>query len=171
MSGKRVIIDTDILSMFAKVGAVDLLEEFLGRGRAAITLSIRDEISIPLQYGYTFPNLVLSQIPVVLLTERAWQEYERLWATASSLGKGELEAIAICRAEEALFATNDSIARKFAQDQGVQVVSLQAILRGLWLTGIRSKVEVRGLLERIKMADYLKVLPEVEVEIFGEDGQ
>lgn len=171
MSGERVIVDTDILSMFAKVDAVDLLEKFLGRGRVAMTPAIRDEISSPLQFGYTFPNSVLSQIPVVPLSGRAWQEYERLWATTSSLGKGELEAIAICRVEGALFATNDSTARRFAQDQSVQVISLQAILRGLWQSGLRSKAEVTELLERIKRADYLEVPPKVEMEIFGEDGQ
>jgi len=87
------------------------------------------------------------------------------------LGKGELEAIAICRVEGALFATNDSTARRFAQDQSVQVISLQAILRGLWQSGLRSKAEVTELLERIKRADYLEVPPKVEMEIFGEDGQ
>jgi len=69
---------------------------------------------------------------------------------------------------EQLFATNDSAARRFAQDQGVQVISLQAILRGLWLSGTRSKGEVKELLERIKKADYLEVPPEVEMEIFSE---
>lgn len=169
MTGMKVIIDTDILSMFAKVGAVDVLEGFLEKGRVAMTPAIRDEISIPMQYGYTFPGEVLSRIPVVPLTEQVWREYERLWATMGfSLGKGELEAIAFCRVEGALFATNDSAARKFAQDQNVQVVSLQAILRGLWVSGMRSKAEVKELLEHIKKADYLKVPPEVEVEIFED---
>ena len=45
MTGMKVIIDTDILSMFAKVGAVDVLEGFLGKGRVAMTPAIRDEIS------------------------------------------------------------------------------------------------------------------------------
>lgn len=53
----------------------------------------------------------------------------------------------------------------------MQVISLQAILRGLWLSGMQSKAEVRELLERIKKADYLEVPPEVELEIFGESEQ
>ena len=105
--------------MFAKAGAVEVLEGFLGRGQVVMTPAIRDEIAIPLQYGYTFPQRVLSRIPVVRLTEQAWQEHERLWTIGLSLGKGELEAIALCRAEGAFFATNDSAARRFAQDQGV----------------------------------------------------
>ena len=165
----KVIIDTDILSMFAKVGAVDVLEGLLGKGRVAMTPAIRDEISIPMEYGYTFPGEVLSRIPVVPLTAQVLEEYERSWTTMGySLGKGELEAIAFCRVAGALFATNDSAARKFAQDQNVQVVSLQAILRGLWVSGMRSKAEVKELLEHIKKADYLKVPPEVEVEIFED---
>jgi hypothetical protein len=45
--------------------------------------------------------------------------------------------------------TNDRVARMFARDQGVQVISLQALLRGLWMSGVHSKDEVRVLLERI----------------------
>ena len=85
------------------------------------------------------------------------------------MGRGELEAIALCKAEGAVFATNDLIARKSAQEQGVQVMSLQAILRGLWASGVYSKSEVRALLERIKQTDRLDVPLEVELEIFGED--
>lgn len=168
MNGTRVVIDTDILSMFAKASALNLLGEFLGKERVAMTPAIRDEISAPMQYGYVFPGEVLSQIPIVHLTEQDWQEYERLWGTGSSLGKGELEAIAFCRGTGALFATNDSAARKFAQNQGVQVISLQAILRGLWVSGMRSKPEVQTLLEHIKSIDCLEVPPAVELEIFGE---
>lgn len=53
----------------------------------------------------------------------------------------------------------------------MQVISLQAILRGLWLSGTRSKAEVKELLERIKKADYLEVPPEAEMEIFGESAR
>ncbi|MEA3345790.1 MAG: hypothetical protein U9Q78_06040 [Chloroflexota bacterium] len=167
MSDVKLIVDTDILSMFAKAGALEVLTEFFGEGSVAVTSAIRDEIAIPLQYGYTFPEAVLSEVPVVALTEQAWGEHERLWTIGRSLGKGELEAIAFCKAEGAFFATNDAVARRFAQDQGVQVISLQTILRGLWLSGMRSKAEVRELLECIQTADYLEVPPELEAEIFG----
>jgi len=167
----KVVIDTDILSMFGKVGGIGMLMDFLGSGRAVMTPSIRDEISIPLQYGYAFPNSVLSQIAVIPLSGEAWEEHERLRTIGASLGKGELEAISICKTEAMLFATNDVIARKFAQNQGVLVISLQAILRGMWQSGFCSKAEVRELLERIRRADYLEVAPEVEIEIFGEGGE
>ena len=170
MSGTKIVIDTDILSMFAKVGAVHILGTFFGQGRIVMLPAIHDEITAPLQYGYTYPTEVLSQIPVEPLSEPIWREYERLWTLRSSLGKGELQAIAFCKAEDALFLTNDQVARSFARDQGVQVLSLQALLRGLWVSGVHSKDEVRVLLERIKAADALEVPSEVEMEIFGDSG-
>jgi len=117
--------------MFAKVGAMHMLGAFFGQGCIVMTPAIHDEITTPLQYGYTYPTEVLTQVPVVPLTEQRWREYERLWALRPALGKGELQAIAFCKAEGAFFVTNDRVARRFARAQGVQVISLQALLRGL----------------------------------------
>ena len=82
---------------------------------------------------------------------------------------GEREAIAFCRMNVVTFATNDAAAREFAMTQGIKVISLQALLRGLWVSGLRSKGETQELLERIKHTDDLKVSEEVENEIFGQD--
>jgi len=68
-----------------------------------------------------------------------------------------------------VFATNDLVVRRFALAQGVSVLSLQAILRGWWASGVYSKPEVSVLLERIKRADRLEVSLEVASEIFDED--
>jgi predicted nucleic acid-binding protein len=42
-----IVFDTDILSVFGKIDAVDLLKELFGK-RAIMTPKIRDEISVPL---------------------------------------------------------------------------------------------------------------------------
>jgi|GEM_PF-355269 len=164
-----VIIDTDILSMFTKAEALAILGRLLGQDRLATTPAIRDEIAVPLQYGYDFPLQALAHAAIAPLSDQAWLEHERLRAMGATLGRGELEAIAFCRTEGALFTTNDLVARRFALDQGVHAISLQAILRGLWVTGVCSKSEVRELLERLKRADRLEVPLEVETEIFSEE--
>lgn len=161
-----IVVDTDILSMFAKVNAIDALKT-LFKGRIVMTPKIRDEISIPLEYGYTFPLSVISKIKTVPLSPSALKEYERLsedWI----LGKGELEAISYCKAENGIFLTNDKKARDLAKREGVRVISLQAILRALWKTGIATKEETKRLLEKIKEIDNLYVSLETEAEIFKE---
>ena len=159
-----IVFDTDILSMFAKIDAVDLLKRLFGE-KAVMTPKIRDEISVPLEYGYTFPLKVISTIKTVPLSNVALEEYGRFRENLS-LGKGELEAIAYCKIERCTFATNDIKAREFAKREGVAVISLQAILKALWKKKIKSKAEIKQILERIKDVDNLAVSREVEREIF-----
>ena len=161
-----IVFDTDILSMFAKIDAVDLLKHLFGK-TAIITPKIRDEISVPLEYGYSFPLKVFSTIKTVPLSDQALEEYIRLQGNLS-LGKGELEAIAYCKTEKCAFASNDIKARKIAKSGGVSVISLQAILKALWKKKIRSKKEIKQILEKIKKADNLSVSRKVEKEIFDE---
>ena len=60
-----VVFDTDILRMFAKIDAIYLLKRLFNE-KIVITSKIRDEISAPLEYGYTFPLKVISTIRTVL---------------------------------------------------------------------------------------------------------
>jgi len=106
-----IVLDTDILSMFAKVEAVSMLKDLFGEGSLAITPGIEEEISIPLDYGYDFPSKALSKVQTIPLTEKAVSRHRQLLEEETGLGKGELEAIAICKAKGYAFATNDLVAR------------------------------------------------------------
>jgi len=161
-----IILDTDILSMFAKIGEIELLKCLFSE-KVAMVPRVRDEISIPLEYGYAFPLRVISEIRTVPLSKEALEEYEKLQRNFS-LGRGELEAVAYCKTEDCAFATNDMKAREFAKGEGLFVISLQAILKAFWKKGIKDKEEVKRILENIKEADNLSISIEVEREIFDE---
>ena len=152
--------------MFAKVDEIGTLSHLFDE-KIAVTPKIRDEISAPLDYGYSFPLKVLSRVKTVPLSKEALEEYERFQHNFT-LGKGELEAIAYCKKEGAVFATNDIKAREFAKREGVFVISLQAILKTLWKKNIKSKEEVREMLAKIKEADNLAVSRETERDMFEE---
>jgi len=53
------LLDTDILSLFAKAGAIDLLLRLLRVERLAITQGVFTELTVPLEYGYRFPHSYL----------------------------------------------------------------------------------------------------------------
>jgi len=158
-----VIVNTDILSIFAKIDAINLLNLLFG-GKIAMTSRIRDEILVPLTYGYAFPRNV-STVETVSLTNKALEEYLRFQENVT-LGRGELEAIAYCKAEKCIFVTNDTKARKFAEAEGVSVVSFQALLKALWKKKLKTKKEVREILNNIIETDNLAVSREVEKVIF-----
>jgi len=154
------VIDTDILSMFAKIDTLDILKELFED--VVMTPKIRDEVFVPLDYGYTFPLRI--HLETVPLTKRALEIYESF--RDQNLGKGELEAIAYCKAEGGVFITNDAKAREYAKSAGVTVISLQALLKALWKKGLKSNEEVKQLLEMIRKTDNLTVSNEVERSIF-----
>lgn len=163
-----VILDTDILSMFAKVDAIKLLKDLFGKEKLAITPGIEEEISVPLEYGYKYPSRVLSGIRTIPLTEKALLKLKQLHKERTNLGKGETEAIAMCKAEGYIFATNDLVARKFAKKQKIKVLSLQSILRAMWKIGLKSKEETKELFNEIVRSDDLRISREIEREIFAE---
>ncbi len=60
--------------MFAKIDAIDLLNLLFGDG-IVMTPRVRDEISAPLDYGYTFPLKVISTIRTVTLSNEVLEEF------------------------------------------------------------------------------------------------
>ncbi len=166
MKKNEVVVDTDILSMFAKAHALDALIQAFRFLKPVITPAIRAEITVPLQYGFTFPWDVLQHFETVELPQESMKMYMRFLERFTPVGRGELEAIAYCRETGALFSTNDRKAREFALNQGINVVSLQAILRSLWEVHGWTKGDVQRLLERLQKADRLLVSEEVRSEIF-----
>lgn len=163
----KVLLDTDILSMFAKVGELEILQELFGDSLAMVP-GVEEEVSVPLDYGYQFPNQILGTIPTISLDDKANQGLRRLTEEEERLGRGERESIAVGKTRGYAFATNDFVAREVASDSGVTVFSLQAILRALWKEEMRTKEEVRHLLDNIQETDNLEVTYQVEQEIFAE---
>ncbi len=82
-----IVFDTDILSMFAKIDAIDLLK-CLFDDEIVMTPKIRDELFVPSEYGYSFPFKVISKIEIVPLGNQALKEYERLQEKLT-IGKGK----------------------------------------------------------------------------------
>ena len=53
---KGFLIDTNILSIFAKAEGLPMLCRLLGYEELPITPSVLDELLVPLEYGYDFPQ-------------------------------------------------------------------------------------------------------------------
>ncbi len=61
-----VIFDTDIASMFAKAKSLDILFVVLSGVKLSITPKIKDELSIPLDYGYNFPEEIFQKFGLIV---------------------------------------------------------------------------------------------------------
>jgi predicted nucleic acid-binding protein len=154
-------------SAFAKIGRLELLKRLFSKHTLAITPMIRGELTVSLDYGYTFPREIFKQFEVIYPSEKEIQEYLQLQVEERSLGKGELEAICICKSRKALFSSLDQAALRFAREAEVETLELHSILRALWVSGLQSKEEVKEVIMAIEDKDNTRI---VDTDIIFEEG-
>ncbi len=75
---KTIILDTDIISTFAKIDRLTLLKNIFSQGLLKITQEIYDELSVPLDFGYDFPEKIYDEIDVISLTDEEQKRYQEL---------------------------------------------------------------------------------------------
>ena len=150
---KVIILDADMASVFAKIKRLELLKRLLSKHRIVITPGIYEELTTSLDYGYTFPLDIFRYLEVLYPSEEENEGYQKLLIEKRTLGKGELEAISICRHRGYVFSSMDTAALKFAEENGVETLGLHSILRSLWESGMQSKDEVKEIIMEIEKKD------------------
>ena len=65
----KAIADADISSAFAKVNCLDLLVRLFENMEVVITSEIYQELLVPLNYGFRFPNRIFATFDVIYLEE------------------------------------------------------------------------------------------------------
>jgi len=146
-------VDTDIASAFAKIKRLDLLLRLFSNHSIFITPRIFEELSVSLDYGYTFPLDVFESFDILYPSEEESKSYKEMLIGNKSLGKGELEAITVCKSRGYVFTSMDFAALQFAVSMNIDVLDLQSILRALWRSGIKSKDEVKMIIREIEEKD------------------
>lgn len=122
------------------------------------TPRIFEELSVSLDYGYTFPLDVFESFDIVYPSEGENKFYKEMLVGNKSLGKGELEAISICKNRGYMFSSMDFAALQFAVSMNIDVLDLQSILRALWRSGIKSKDEVKMIIREIEDKDNTSIV-------------
>jgi Predicted nucleic acid-binding protein, contains PIN domain len=150
-------LDADIASAFAKIKRLELLKRLFSKHRIVITPEIYEELTTSLDYGYTFPLDIFRYFEVLYPSEEESEEYQKLLIEKRTLGKGELEAISICRHRIYTFSSIDATALRLAEENGVEILELHSILRSLWGSVFQSKEEVRGIITEIEKKDNTKI--------------
>nr|QNO51902.1 hypothetical protein OPAKKMBI_00003 [Methanosarcinales archaeon ANME-1 ERB6] len=144
-------------SAFAKIKRLELLKGLFSKHRIVITPEIYEELTTSLDYGYTFPLDIFRYFEVLHTSEEENEEYQKLLIEKRTLGKGELEAISICKHRGYIFSSIDTTALRFAEENGVETLGLHSILRSLWESGMQSKNEVTETIKEIEKRDNTKI--------------
>lgn len=159
------IIDTNILSTFAKVKRLDVLFKALNADRLFISPNVLNELKLASDRGYDFPDEIYplideKRIEIVSLTH---DEHLIALNLPDSFGGGELDSLALCLSRRCTFATNERKAVSFCKERGIPYVTLAHILRALWKLEILSRDEVKQLISEIEKKDRVTIILKDEI--------
>jgi predicted nucleic acid-binding protein len=129
------LLDTDIVSIFAKAEALSLLCRLFQCERLPITSGVFDELLVPLEYGYDFPQRVLALAEVVAMAPEEIEDYEAL-RLRGKVSAADAELIAICRRRGWTYVAMDRVALRCAEEYGVRHVIRDTQMTPLYAGGL-----------------------------------
>lgn len=153
-----MIFDTDILSMLGKIGRIDLLKKLFPESSLIISFEVYNELLRAKNAGYDFVGDISKQgFKVIHLDNVLIKEYEKKKDVLKHLHAGELSSILLCKIEGMDFATNDSKAKRFCKENGVEWLDIVDILRLCYLKHVLDKKEIEGIIRDIEKTDRTKI--------------
>lgn len=154
-----ILVDTNILSSFARVDELELLFVLFPRSPLGVTPAILAEVHQAVAQGCEWLRQVslLQASGRLELVEPLTEERLVLPALPGSLGPGEREAIALCQARGWTLLTNDKRARNFCRTERIPAFDLVGLLRALWAWRVRSRDFVHQLCARMEAAERIRL--------------
>jgi len=135
----KVVLDTDILSTFARIARPDILD------------ALFDEVLVP---GSVILEARRAKIDISairhVVPKLTRQELLELGGLEPRLGRGERECIVIAKRRKILVATNDKVAKSVCRSEGVDFFDLPRILRRAVTEGVISREGAREIVELIE---------------------
>lgn len=153
-----VFVDTDVLSIFAKIQRLPLLFTIFSENLLNISAGVEIEVRIGVTNHFNFSRDIMelhSQGRIRTCHPTALDR-QSMAAMPPSLGLGERESIAICKRLNSIFVSNERRVKHHCRDYGVDCVNLVEILRALWELGILTQADVRNIIAEIEARDNLK---------------
>ncbi|MGB9774904.1 hypothetical protein [Thermogutta sp.] len=154
----RIVLDTDFLSAFLKIGRMDLIRTLYQVENVQIPPAVYREVA----QTTLLPRLAkLSWVQVSVpdadvLTRLTGQE------GFQALGAGERECIALALGQpDAVLMMNDNKARQVAAQYGLTVINIPAFLLACKWASILDQADLETLIDDLQEKDHYGFRPEV----------
>lgn len=156
---RHFVFDADILSTFAKVNKINFLRKAFGKGKLLIPPAVVEDLkrSKTISVNLILDSKLFTQIS---LSKEELSLKENI-SKQKTLGEGETECIALCKARNSALVTNDSKAVNFAENIGIDVIDLESILHQL--KKILNTKELRQLINDIETKDKVIIVNKEEI--------
>ncbi|MDE0554125.1 MAG: hypothetical protein OXI24_07925 [Candidatus Poribacteria bacterium] len=153
-----IFVDTDVLSIFAKIQRLPLLFAVFDQATLNITPAVENEIKIGVSKGFYFSHDItaLQTQGRIRIYHPTPVDREFMRSLPQTLDAGERESMAICKRFTATLASNERRVMHHCQTNGIHCLNLVDILRLLWELEILTQTDVRKVITKIEIKDRLK---------------
>ncbi len=156
MENLSILLDTDVLSAFAKIRELKLISDLFPDDEILIPDGVYEELMHIKELGYGFVDDIFNFVKDAPMIQDELEAYHS-FLSSTNLGKGELQCIAICVLRNYPFITNDKKAKNFAREKNVKAWDIPDILKALWKTKIKTKDEVAVLMDMLEQKDRMVI--------------
>ncbi len=164
-----VIIDTDFVSSFFKIGKLELILTALGIEYLIIPSTVYEELKDAIFFDRISPHFIfrkndIDKVRFILITEVNLNEIQEYLDQEKMkfLGRGELGCFILAKKISDKILIDDNHARKIAGDQRLKVISIPAFLSYCKSKNILSKSEIKQIINDLKEKDHYLFNQEIE---------
>ncbi len=159
-----MIFDTDILSMFGKIGRTDLLRKLFPKTSLVISFEVYNELLRAKEAGYDFVDDLLEQgFGIVYLDSELIKEYEEKKIKLRNIHAGELTSILLSKRDGMAFVTNDSKAKRFCEENGVEWLDIIDLLRLCYRKRMLDRMGIEEVVREIEEKDRTRITRKEEI--------
>lgn len=151
----RIICDTDLLSVFAKVEELKLIKKVFPEGTFIISESVFDELLYSLEEGFDFPERIFDMCEVTSLNQKEIGMYKR-WRSKSkflTISKADLRTLIIGKIRDIPILSNDRLLLQLADKEGVLALDMYDIFKLIFKKEILLEKEIRDILIMMEEKD------------------
>lgn len=154
-----VVIDADILSTFAKINGLELLQRLFSKSAIIVTPSVRREIRRAQALGIIDHIRLGEKVRLTLAEKKLVGEIRE----GGEVAIADAECLAVAKNRKCLLLTNDRRVQREAVSLSVGHLSLPLLLREMWRERVVPKQRVVDLMEEIEKKDRIVIKNKEEI--------
>jgi predicted nucleic acid-binding protein len=147
-----IVIDTDFLSSFLKIGRVGLVKDFFNVDCVSIPLAVFTEIG---KTGLVDKLIETDWIKIRTVKNRNYADLNS--KDFDALGAGEQECMMLCKdSQKHILLINDKKARQIATSSGISILNISAFLLACKRSNYLDNSEISKIINDLKENDYFE---------------
>lgn len=151
----KIICDTDLLSVFAKVDKLKLLQKAFPEGGFIISESVYDELLYSLEEGFDFPEDIFKMCDMISLEQNEINIYreKRNETKFLTISKADLRTLIIGEKRDIPILSNDKRLLHLAEKQSVLALDIYDIFKLIFDRNILNEEDIREILIMMEEKD------------------